>query len=140
MSVNSCLRPLCSLDGWAVTTTEGLGSQVRPILLDLNVVSGEFPLPTVQICLIFGSRRKAPQATGFHPIQRRIADFNGSQCGFCTPGMVLTAYAALAGADEEGLTMQQMEALFDGNICRCTGYRPIMSACRSLATDRSVLS
>ncbi|MGQ9368687.1 FAD binding domain-containing protein [Azospirillum sp. ST 5-10] len=56
-----------------------------------------------------------------HPVQRAIADSHGTQCGFCTPGVVMTAWAhAREGGDPH-------EALA-GNLCRCTGYRPIVEA------------
>lgn len=107
MSVNSCLRPLASCDGWAITTTEGLGSST----------------------------------TAFHPIQERIASFNGLQCGFCTPGFVMSMYSTLNSPEAKaggGLTMAQLEDSLDGNICRCTGYRPILDFAKSFAKDSNV--
>ncbi len=59
--------------------------------------------------------------SGPHPIQRAMADANATQCGFCTPGFVMAAWAyAQEGGDKH-------EALA-GNLCRCTGYRPILDA------------
>ena len=70
---------------------------------------------------------------GLDPVQDRIALCNGTQCGFCTPGFVMNAHAFLR--THPGPTEQQMEDLFGGNLCRCTGYRPILHAMRSFAGD-----
>ncbi|KAL7624279.1 hypothetical protein AAE478_005839 [Parahypoxylon ruwenzoriense] len=61
-----------------------------------------------------------------HPVQERIAKGNGSQCGFCTPGIVMSLYALLR--NNESPTEHDIEEAFDGNLCRCTGYRPILDA------------
>ncbi len=62
----------------------------------------------------------------------RIAAFHGSQCGFCTPGFVVACHAALSRAREAGRapTADEMQTALDGNLCRCTGYRPILDACK----------
>eukprot|EP01043_Picozoa_sp_COSAG02_P009806 COSAG02_NODE_337_length_24268_cov_7.498738_8_plen_716_part_00 len=72
---------------------------------------------------------------GYSPVQEAIAKGNGSQCGFCTPGMVMNMHSLLA--TKPGATPADVEAHFDGNICRCTGYRPILSAFHKLAADQS---
>lgn len=64
-----------------------------------------------------------------HPAQERIAKYNGSQCGFCTPGIVMSLYALLRNNDNP--TEHDVEEAFDGNLCRCTGYRPILDAAQS---------
>lgn len=70
---------------------------------------------------------------GLHPIQYAIAAENGSQCGFCTPGFVMNLFAGV----QEGrtLTAREIEERFDGHICRCTGFRPILQAMRGFASD-----
>ena len=62
----------------------------------------------------------------------RIAGFHGSQCGFCTPGMVVACHSALTKSHQKGksATPLEMEKSIDGNLCRCTGYRPILDACK----------
>ena len=61
-----------------------------------------------------------------HPIQRAFVDAGAVQCGFCTPGMVLAAYALLKD-NHDPSEMEIREAL-DGNLCRCTGYVKIVQA------------
>lgn len=64
-----------------------------------------------------------------HPAQERIAKGNGSQCGFCTPGIVMSLYALLR--NNEDPSEHEVEEAFDGNLCRCTGYRPILDAAQT---------
>ncbi|MEO8034623.1 MAG: 2Fe-2S iron-sulfur cluster-binding protein, partial [Acidobacteriota bacterium] len=98
-AINSCLRPLASVDGASIITTEGIGS----------------------------TRSK------LDPVQYRIAAFNGTQCGYCTPGFVMNMFTFLR--DHPKPTQQEVEDLFDGHICRCTGFRPILEGMRSFAVD-----
>ncbi|KAI1937587.1 hypothetical protein LOZ58_000276 [Ophidiomyces ophidiicola] len=66
-----------------------------------------------------------------HPVQQRIAVGNGSQCGFCTPGIVMSLYALLRNNPEP--SEHDVEEAFDGNLCRCTGYRSILDAAQSFS-------
>lgn len=66
-----------------------------------------------------------------HPAQERIAKGNGSQCGFCTPGIVMSLYALLR--NNEAPTDEDIEEAFDGNLCRCTGYRPILDSAKTFS-------
>jgi xanthine dehydrogenase small subunit len=66
-----------------------------------------------------------------HPVQVAMAEADATQCGFCTPGFVMTAYAFVAGGEKP-----ELEAIHDalaGNLCRCTGYRPIVEAMTKIA-------
>ncbi|KAK4971950.1 hypothetical protein LTR66_011350, partial [Elasticomyces elasticus] len=69
-----------------------------------------------------------------HPAQERIAKSNGSQCGFCTPGIVMSLYALLRNDPDP--SELHVEEAFDGNLCRCTGYRPILDAAQSFSAKR----
>jgi aerobic carbon-monoxide dehydrogenase small subunit len=61
-----------------------------------------------------------------HPMQAAFKDCHGLQCGFCTPGMVMSA-SALA-EQSPGLTEEEVREQLDGNLCRCTGYHNIVKA------------
>ena len=69
-----------------------------------------------------------------HPAQERIAMGSGSQCGFCTPGIVMSLYALLR--NDADLSELEVEEAFDGNLCRCTGYRPILDAAQSFSKGK----
>jgi len=70
---------------------------------------------------------------GFHPLQSRLAKFNGSQCGFCSPGFIMATNSLLN--ENESPNMKEIEQNLAGNICRCTGFRPILDAMKSFAGD-----
>ncbi|KAI4587118.1 hypothetical protein MJG53_004905 [Ovis ammon polii x Ovis aries] len=71
--------------------------------------------------------------TRLHPVQERIAKSHGSQCGFCTPGIVMSMYTLLRNQPEP--TVEEIEDAFQGNLCRCTGYRPILQGFRTFAKN-----
>lgn len=107
LAVNACLFPLVGIDGKHVITVEGIGSVDKP-----------------------------------HPLQERIAKLHGSQCGFCTPGIVMSLYAIVRNAyDPETKKFRlserdiEMEGHLDGNLCRCTGYKPILNAAKTFITE-----
>ena len=66
-----------------------------------------------------------------HPIQQAYLDEGAVQCGFCTPGMVLSTEALLAG--NPGPSVEEIEIALSGNICRCTGYGKIVNAVQKAA-------
>ena len=72
---------------------------------------------------------EAPDGT-LHPVQRALVDAHGSQCGFCTPGFVMTLFAhRRRGGPTDRASLNDLLA---GNLCRCTGYRPILEAARRM--------
>jgi len=61
-----------------------------------------------------------------HPVQKKFVEFQAIQCGFCSPGMILTAVAFLG--ENPKPTRQEVRRAISGNICRCTGYQKIVEA------------
>ena len=72
----------------------------------------------------------------FHPVQVAMREEHALQCGFCTPGVVMTL-AALTGGEERP-SEEQLLAALSGHICRCTGYQGIRRAARRLAGSNAV--
>jgi aerobic carbon-monoxide dehydrogenase small subunit len=70
-------------------------------------------------------------AGGLHPIQQAFHEEHGLQCGFCTPGMMLTSVALLA--ENPDPSEEQIRWALSGNVCRCTGYQNIVNAVRNAA-------
>ena len=72
-----------------------------------------------------------------HPVQQALLDYHGSQCGFCTPGFVMSMFALYHNATAP--TRDDVLHALSGNLCRCTGYRPIIEAalasCQGEAAD-----
>ncbi len=66
-----------------------------------------------------------------HPAQQAIVDYHGSQCGFCTPGFVMSIYAMMGAAAAPDA--QEISDCLAGNLCRCTGYGPLISAAATAA-------
>uniref|UniRef100_A0A8C0VUG1 aldehyde oxidase n=1 Tax=Cyanistes caeruleus TaxID=156563 RepID=A0A8C0VUG1_CYACU len=90
------------------------------------------------ICSLYGAAVTTVEGVGstktrIHPVQERLAKCHGSQCGFCTPGMVMSIYTLLRNHPEP--TSEQMIAALAGNLCRCTGYRPILDACKTFCKE-----
>ena len=65
-----------------------------------------------------------------HPVQNAMVNFHGSQCGFCTPGFVMSLFAMYK--NYSSYDNQIIQDSISGNLCRCTGYRPIVDAAKSL--------
>jgi aerobic-type carbon monoxide dehydrogenase small subunit (CoxS/CutS family) len=91
LPVNSCLVPICQMEGHKVETIESLGTPAK-----------------------------------LHVLQKSFLEDGGTQCGICTPGMVMTALAYIrqsGGSDPESI-----RKALAGNLCRCTGYQHIVDS------------
>jgi carbon-monoxide dehydrogenase small subunit len=95
----------------------------------------------VRSCLVFalqanGAELKtveglAPTATELHPLQESFWELHGLQCGFCTPGILLSAEALLK--ENPDPSENEIREWISGNLCRCTGYQNIIAAIRDAA-------
>lgn len=103
--------------------------------LDAN---GEVEMKAVNSCIQFTptldgkalfSVEDLQQPNGLlHPVQQAIVECHGSQCGFCTPGFVMSLWGMYLKHDGGQPTRCQVDDALSGNLCRCTGYRPIIDA------------
>lgn len=98
-------------------------------------VDGEMRYETVNSCLTLVSSLQGKQlitvedlrqGNDLHSVQQAMVDCHGSQCGFCTPGFVMSLFTLQKNS--AGWDRHQAELALAGNLCRCTGYRPIMAA------------
>lgn len=69
-----------------------------------------------------------------HPVQQAMVDKHASQCGFCTPGFVMSIFSM--SKQNEKPTREKIIESIDGNLCRCTGYRPIVDAAKTVLSDK----
>eukprot|EP00756_Hemistasia_phaeocysticola_P010067 Hpha_TRINITY_DN14989_c0_g4::TRINITY_DN14989_c0_g4_i1::g.143164::m.143164/K00106/XDH; xanthine dehydrogenase/oxidase len=68
-----------------------------------------------------------------HPVQKALAENSGTQCGMCSVGMVMALYSHLVENKDSGSSALELESILDGNLCRCTGYRPIVDTYKQFA-------
>ena len=89
-------------------------------------------LASVDLChVVTIEHLRGTERGGLHPVQQAMVDFHGSQCGFCTPGFVMALYALWMQTPAP--TEAQIETALQGNLCRCTGYAPIVRAAQAAA-------
>ena len=77
----------------------------------------------------------APNVTDLHPLQEKFWELHGLQCGFCTPGILLTALALLREIPNP--TEEEIREWISGNLCRCTGYDNIIKSIQQAAKTMS---
>ncbi len=106
-AVNSCIRMARSIHGQALWTVEDLTADP---LIDR-------------------------QGAQLHPAQQAMVECHGSQCGFCTPGFVMSLFGTYQNrvCQGENVSREVAQADLSGNLCRCTGYRPILEAAQTMA-------
>jgi xanthine dehydrogenase small subunit len=71
-----------------------------------------------------------------HPVQKAMVDTHGSQCGFCTPGFIMSLFTLYHAGKRP--TRQEIVDHIAGNLCRCTGYRPIIDAANAACTGKAI--
>jgi len=108
----------------------GDSSAVRGLTLNTVNACIQF-LPTLDGKALFTVEDLKSMSNGaLHPVQQALVDCHGSQCGFCTPGFVMSLWATYEQHRQGAAapTRQQLADELSGNLCRCTGYRPILDA------------
>ena len=103
----------------------------RPIYHAVN--SCLMLVPQLDGAAVFTVEGLADQGGELHPVQRALLENDGTQCGFCTPGIVMSMAAFQQG--DEPATDDHIHEMLAGNLCRCTGYRSIVAACHRVAAD-----
>ena len=73
-----------------------------------------------------------------HPMQRAFHENHGLQCGFCTPGMIMSAIELIKGKPD--ITDQEIRQGLEGNLCRCTGYQNIVKSIQEAAKNENNLT
>eukprot|EP01052_Picozoa_sp_SAG31_P035603 SAG31_NODE_4319_length_3362_cov_2.182041_3_plen_145_part_00 len=136
MTLLDWLREAKGLTGSHVGCGEGGCGICTVALTRMSATTGKLETVPINSCLrrlcavdgchIVTTEGLGSSHAGFHAVQTAIADGNGSQCGFCTPGWVMQMYTLLEANPTP--TAEQVEQHFDGNLCRCTGYRPILES------------
>ena len=126
-AINSCIRTAHSIDGMALFTVE-----------DIAVSGVEAAGPPQGKDSPPGGQRPASAVerggSHLHPAQQAMVECHGSQCGFCTPGFVMSLFGTYQNRVCKGETVTRAMAQEDlsGNLCRCTGYRPILDAAQAM--------
>jgi len=87
-------------------------------------------LPTLDGCQLLTVEHLKGADGGLHPVQQAMVECHGSQCGFCTPGFVMSLLALRLNEAKPGVG--RIEDALAGNLCRCTGYEPIIAASRRM--------
>ena len=87
-------------------------------------------LPTLDGCQVLTVEHLKGPDGSLHPVQQAMVDCHGSQCGFCTPGIVMSLFALWL--NEDAPSVLRIEDALAGNLCRCTGYEPIIAAAQRM--------
>ncbi len=112
-AINSCIRLAHSIDGMALWTVEDLAGADPTLAPAAGPVGPGGP-------------------SSLHPAQQAMVQCHGSQCGFCTPGFVMSLFALYEDKKGQPISRQTAQGALSGNLCRCTGYRPILDAAQAM--------
>jgi xanthine dehydrogenase small subunit len=111
-------------------------------------IDGHVTYAPVNSCILFAGQADGAEVIavddlangGLHPVQHAMVESHGSQCGFCTPGFIMALFGLYHAPRKGPLTRAEVNDFIAGNLCRCTGYRPIvdaaLAACAAPPQDR----
>jgi carbon-monoxide dehydrogenase small subunit len=135
MTLSDFIRHECSLTGTHVGCEHGVCGACT---IHLN---GQ----AIRSCIMYAVQANGQKVTtveglsqpdgSLHPLQQAFKNQNGLQCGFCTPGMLMTCTAYLE--EKSAPTEREIREVISGNICRCTGYQGIVNATLEVANNKS---
>src|SRR4051812_40903630 len=124
-AINSCLVPLPLMAGREIISVEGVACCPAPASSSDGAQSpSEREQP-----------EKATRKCVLHPVQKAMVENFGSQCGYCTPGFIMSLFEGYYRKDLK--TGAQLDEQLCGNLCRCTGYRPIRDAAADALAERN---
>lgn len=144
LSASSTLLDFLRLEQRLCGTKEGCaeGDCGACTVLVGRLAGGQLVYETVNACIRFVASLDACHVVtvehlrgadgGLHPVQQAMVDLHGSQCGFCTPGIVMSLYALWMNHPSPAVA--DIERALQGNLCRCTGYEPIIRAALAAAS------
>jgi xanthine dehydrogenase small subunit len=141
MTVLNYLREVAHRTGTKEGCAEGDCGACTVVLGELGELDGtRLRYRAVNACVLFLPALDGKQLItvedlrapggGLHPVQRALVDLHGSQCGFCTPGFVMSLFALYKS--ERKPSRARIDDVLAGNLCRCTGYRPITDAAQEM--------
>ena len=135
MTLSDFIRHECGLTGTHVGCEHGVCGACT---IHLN---GQ----AIRSCIMYAVQANGQKVTtveglsqpdgSLHPLQQAFKNQNGLQCGFCTPGMLMTCTAYLE--EKSAPTERDIREVISGNICRCTGYQGIVNATLEVANNKS---
>lgn len=150
MTLAQYLREKECLTGTKVVCAEGDCGACTVLLARETGADGKLSFKTVNSCiiplyLIDGAHvvtvEGLKEGDELHPVQKAMVDCHGAQCGYCTPGFV----CAMAGllektkSEQKSITEKKAKNYLTGNLCRCTGYQPIINAALSIDMSKATL-
>src|SRR5471030_1448315 len=101
--------------------------------LELKAVNSCIQLtPTLDGKALFSVEDLQQPDGALHPVQQALVECHGSQCGFCTPGFVMSLWGMYLDKDGQPAQRKEIDDCLSGNLCRCTGYRPIIDAAQRM--------